>query len=199
LAKSGDASRITVAETAKGSTITASKHYKFEVIFTEGDTVEDLMKSGFFGDQEIRVVRIVDETLNIKEEYLLKLDGEFFSTVYQINKESLEDNDKAISSLNGKFLIDTVNGKVSIDGDVTGEELRDYLQNNSNSLFNIASTFNEGKVVMSYYDIANLSEELYPSLPQHEDHGIDRFQTMRALVGTDKQHGLYILTKKSVN
>lgn len=185
LAETGNATNITVARSAVGSTITASKYYEFELLFNEGDTVGTLMESGLFGDKLIRVVGYPSELNPIEEAYLLKLDGHDFSTVYRLEEKDLSNDINAVTTNDGKLLIDTENLKLYYSGTVTGVEAREYLENLEE--FKVPTTFLDGKVVLSFYDIKSTDELLSPS--DSTDN------SMRVLVGTDQQHGLYILTK----
>lgn len=191
----GEASKITIDETAKGSKITTSKHYEFELLFTEGQTVSDLTSSGLFGDKEIRVVGYPSEEENINAAYLLKLDGDVFSNVYTFETHTFSEDEEYIvtESGNGKFRVSIEEMKVYLEGDVTGKELRKYLEDQSQNLFGIAEDWlGDGKVVISFYDVKAKDVELIES-----DTIIDnKLVGMRVLVGTNEQHGLYILTKK---
>ena len=192
LASNGDASKITIEDTAKGSKITASKYYEFELLYTEGQTVEDITSSGLFGDKQIRVVGYPSETETIDVNYLLKLDGDTFSNVYTFENRTFTDDENVESSAQGKFYVSKDEMKVYLEGDVTVRELREYLEAQSESLFGISKDWLDGKVVTSFYDVKTEEVQLIASdtVIENKNGG------MRVLVGTNAQHGLYILTQK---
>lgn len=195
LSVEGDASKITIAETAEGSKITTSKHYEFELLFTEGQTVSDMTSSGLFGDKEIRVVGYPSEEENINVAHLLKLDGDLFSNVYTFETSTFNADEEYVVAENGKgkFRVSKDEKKVYLEGEVTGKELRKYLEDQSQDLFEIAEDWlGDGKVVISFYDIKANDIELIES-----DTVVDnKLVGMRVLVGTNEQHGLYILMEK---
>lgn len=183
LSAGGDATRITIAETALGSKITASRNYEFELLFTEDQTVADVVNSGLFGDKEIRVVGYPMESEPVQANQLLKLDSMYMSTLYPIEESTLLEigQDGVVGTEDNLFKVDTNDKKVYFKGIVTAQKIRNYL--NENDLFN------DGPLSMSFYEVQS-GETLLVASDQFPDR-------MRVLVGTNEQHGLYILTKKT--
>ena len=68
--------------------------------------------SGLFGDQEICVVDYPSEEENSNVAYLLKLDGDVFSNIYTHENHTFVDEEYIVIE----------------DGNVTGKELRKYLE-----------------------------------------------------------------------
>lgn len=191
LSAEGDASNITIDEAAKGSKITTSKKYQFELLFTEGQMVSNMTSSGLFGDQEIRVVGYPSEEENINIAYLLKLDGDVFSNVYTFENYTFGEEECVVTEDgSGKFRVSKEEMKIYLEGNVTGKELRKYLEDQSQNIFEVA----EDKVIISFYDVKTSDVELIES----ETFVDNKLLGMRVLVGTNEQHGLYTLTKKSV-
>ena len=77
--------------------------------------------------------------------------------------------------------------KILFNGSVKGEEIRSYLST--------ANLF-EAEPVLSFYNIFGEEELLHSSEPP-EGYGGNWHNTFsrRVLVGSNEQHGLYILTK----
>lgn len=160
------------------------------MLFNEGDTVGNVMESGLFGDEEIRIIGYPSETENISEAYLLKLDAEHFSTVYTLEEMTL-DTEGAISTKNGKLFVSKNEKKLYFEGEVTGEEVREYIMSLSQTVFEVSEDWYDGKVVMSIYDVKDKDIQLITS----DSTDGKRNTGMRVLVGSNDRHGLYILTQ----
>lgn len=193
MSDSGDASKIIVAPTAKGSKIITSNYYKYELTYLQDQTVSDLTESGLFGDQIIRVVGYPSESENIHKDYLLKLDGNSFSTIYTFEQHNFLDSENYETTINNKakFAVSKDERKVYFEGEITGEELRAYLESKSQELFQIDPNWSgDGKVAISYYDVKTPETKLIASGTSIENKDIG----MRVLVGPNNRHALYELT-----